>query len=338
MKHYGILLIGCGHIGLQHLSDIYYRDNILIEAVTDIDPERARKAARLFGAKRWSTDYKEFLKDDNINIVIIATYTDSHLSILRDCIKYEKHVLCEKPIASNLEDGKRFVELVKHSQTKVLVAHILRHNHSYKKIKELIDSGSIGELRLIRMSQNHHALNWERYCRLMNDCSPTLDCGVHYYDIVQWISGSDITEVMGISTKTQDDAPCDNYSVVQFRTENGCIGYYESGWGQSIRAFNEKEFIGTKGRITLRLLAQRAEDTEEGDLITVFHSETGQYELVNVKSVYNNMYGQITCLIDMIENKCEATPNIDAVYKAFRVAVAAENALMRGTKIKMCEF
>lgn len=338
MKNYGILLIGCGHIGMEHLSDIYYRDNITIEAVADVDLERARKAARLFGAKRWSTDYKEFLKDGNIDIVIIATYTDSHLSILRDCLENGKHVLCEKPIASNLEDGEEFVKLVKQSQSKVLVAHILRHNDSYKKIKQLIDGGTIGELRQIRMSQNHHTVNWYRYCRLMRDCSPTVDCGVHYYDIAQWISGSDIVEVMGMGTKTQDDAPCYNYSLVQFKMQNGCMGYYESGWGQSIRAYNEKEFIGTKGRITLKLQSQRGEDREEGDLITVFHSDTGVYESINVKSVYKNMYGQLSCLIDMIENNSAAIPNIDEVYKAFKVAIVAEQALLTETKINVLDY
>lgn len=338
MRNYGILLIGCGHIGMQHLSDIYYRDNITVEAVSDINPESAVKVAKLYGAKRWSTDYKELLKDKNIDIVIIATYTDSHLSILRDCLKYGKHVLCEKPIAGNLEDGNEFVKLVKESETKVLVAHILRHNSTYRRIKELVDSGAIGELRQIRMSQNHHTVKWERYCRLMEDCSPTIDCGVHYYDVAQWISGSDICEVMGMATKTQDDAPCNNYSLVQFKTENGCTGFYESGWGQSIRAFNEKEFIGTKGRITLRLQSQRAEDAEEGDLITVFHSDSGVYETINVKSIYKNMYGQIMCLINMIENNAEAMPSIDEVYKAFKVAIAADRAINIGTKVRVLEY
>lgn len=79
------------------------------------------------------------------------------------------------------------MKAVRSAPEKVLIAHILRHNRSYGKIRELIRNGAVGELKMIRMIQNHHAMNWERYCRLLMDCSPTVDCGVHYYDLVQWL-------------------------------------------------------------------------------------------------------------------------------------------------------
>ena len=82
MKTYGVLLIGCGHIGMQHLLDIYYRDNIRVEAVVDQDPERATQVARRCGALAWGQDYRPFLKSDRVDIVIIATYTDSHFERL----------------------------------------------------------------------------------------------------------------------------------------------------------------------------------------------------------------------------------------------------------------
>lgn len=138
MKKYGVLLIGCGYIGLQHLRDIYYRDNICIAAVVDQDEAAARMAAKKYGAKAYGTDYQRFLTDEGIDIVIIATYTASHLSILKDCLAHSKHVLCEKPIAATLADGEAFVEAVKAASSKVLVAHILRHNQSYRKVRELI--------------------------------------------------------------------------------------------------------------------------------------------------------------------------------------------------------
>ena len=78
-------------------------------------------------------------------------------------------LLCEKPIAGSLEEGEAFVRAVKASKQKCLVAHILRHNDSYRKIKSLIDDGVIGRPVLIRMAQNHHTMNWERYKKLLAD-------------------------------------------------------------------------------------------------------------------------------------------------------------------------
>ena len=159
MKTYGVLLIGCGHIGMQHLQDIYYRENIRLEAVVDKEPERAAQAARRCGALAWGQDYRHFLESDRVDIVIIASYTDSHLPILLECLAHHKHVLCEKPIARTLEEGQAFVEAVQKAPEKVLIAHILRHNRSYQKVRELVQEGAIGELRLLRMVQNHHAMN-----------------------------------------------------------------------------------------------------------------------------------------------------------------------------------
>lgn len=132
----------------------------------------------------------------------------------------------------------------------MLVAHILRHNRSYQKLAELIASGVIGEVRLMRMVQNHHALDWPRYKRLMEDCSPIVDCGVHYLDVMQWFTGVRICEVSGFGGRVDDDLDRSNYGMIHARLENGCIGFYEAGWSRSLAAENRKEFIGDKGRLT----------------------------------------------------------------------------------------
>ena len=336
MKTYGVLVIGCGHIGMQHLLDIYYREDIRIVAVVDKDPSAAEAAARRCGVQTWGTDYLPFLKRDTIDIVIIATYASTHLTILRECLAHHKHVLCEKPIGETLEQGLELVKTVKAAKEKVLIGHILRHNASYNKIRELIQSGAIGELRLVRMAQNHHTLlDWDRHRRLLQDCSPAVDCGVHYFDIVQWYTGSRIVEVTGFGARTQDDVVRDNFNMVTFRLENGCAGYYEVAWGQTIRTNNLKEFIGSKGRISLDMVISRSEDGEEGDKITVYHSDTGVYETVNVQTKYKDMYGQLKELIDMIENDTAGNPTIDDVWQAFKVAQAAQKSIESGNTIRI---
>ena len=333
MKTYGVLLIGCGHIGLEHLNEIYYRDNIKIVATVDSNIEAARVAARRAGCDKYSTDYRDFLGLDEIEIVIIATYTSSHLEILKDCLNHGKHILCEKPIAVTLEDGEAFAKAVKESNKKVLIAHILRHNKAYNLIRELIKNGAIGEIKVIRMTQNHHTLKWERYKRLMDDCSPTVDCGVHYYDIAEWLTGAHITEISGFGIKMQDDSPRENYTMVNFKMDNGCIGYYEAGWGQTIRSANIKEFVGTDGRITLELRDRRLNDSEEGDLITVYKKATDTYETYNVKGVYKDMYAQISSLIDMIEKNVSGNPTIDEALRAFKISLSAEQSIKTGKTI-----
>lgn len=330
-RQHGILLIGCGHIGKEHIEDIYYRDNIRIAAVADKDPERAASFARRYGALRHGTDYRAFLKDPLLDIVIIASYADSHLSILKDCLKAGLHVLCEKPIAADSRDGRAFYDLVRSSRSKVLVAHILRHNKTYQTVARMIREGAIGELKLMRMVQNHHALDWPRYKRLMEDCPPFVDCGVHYLDVMQWFSGSRITQAGGFSTRLDADSPCDNHGVINVRLENGCMGYYEAGWSPSLSSQNVKEFVGSKGHISLTLQALRHDHQEEGDLISLYSSVTGEYRTINVSAKYKDMYAQLQTLIRMIEEDADPIPSLQEAYSAFCAALTAKEAIAGGT-------
>ena len=328
MKKYGILLIGCGYIGCEHLKDIYFRPEFEIVAVVDKSAERAALAAKKYNALSYGKDYKPFLSDKRIQIVIIATYPDTHLEIAKECLLYGKHVLCEKPIARTFEESLKFYNMALKSKCKFQVAYILRHNRSYHKIKELIDSKIIGELKVIIMVQNQHISDWSRYCSLLENCMPIVDCGVHYIDIVRWFTGSEITKVSGFGTKIDKDSPKYNYTIMNFETENGCQGFYESCWSRNIGAQNVKEFIGTEGRITLTLAKHRGEEIADGDLIRIYSKDSEEYRSICYKSVYKDMYAQILSLINSIENDTPTVPSLEDVFKAQQIALEAEKAIL----------
>lgn len=331
-KQYGVMLVGCGYIGEQHIRDIAGKKEFSIIAVIDTNEQSAISFARRFHAECWGTDYRPFLSDARIDIVIVATYTGTHFEITRDCLNSGKHVICEKPIAANMEDARAFVQMVKRSSCKVTVSYVLRYNESYRRIKSLIQSGEIGALRMIRMEQSHKAGGdhpWERFLKLMEDCTPLVDCGVHYADLAQWMTESDVVAVSGISAKLDEDAPVDNYQLMTMKLASGCTAYYEVGWSKNISSGNTKDFIGTDGHIVLTMAANRKDGIHDRDLITVFHSD-GSVRKLEVKSVYKDMYGQARNLLDMIENGAEGVVSIDNVYSALRIVQTAQIAIDTG--------
>ncbi len=330
-RHYGVVLIGCGHIGEDHIQDIYYREGITVVGVVDHNLSRAQEFARKYKAQSYATDYREYLSRSDVDIVIIATYVNSHLEILRNCLSAGKHVICEKPIAASLKDGQEFIKLVKSSPCKVIVSYILRCNETYQKAAELIQSGVIGTVKTIRMVQNHHCKDWERYKALLKDCSPIVDCGVHYMDVMQWFTGSEIIGVDGFGTVLDSDLPQGiyNYGVINVRLQNGAVGYYEAGWSKTLASCNIKEFVGDKGRLSITLNAMRSKDVEEGDLIELYRFEGNQYITLNVNAKYKNMWAQFKRLTDMIENNAPAVPDIDEVFSGFKAVMQAD-AIVRG--------
>ncbi|MEG0229634.1 MAG: Gfo/Idh/MocA family oxidoreductase, partial [Oscillospiraceae bacterium] len=263
-KVYGLVLIGCGHIGAVHLEDIYFRENIRLIGVVDTNENVAQMFMKKYGAQSYSTSYKQYLDDENVDIVIIATYVSTHLKILKDCTEKGKHVLCEKPIAGNYKDALNFVECVKNAKSKVLIGHILRHNESYHKIAAMIEEDLIGKPIVMRMVQNHHTMNWDRYKKLLEDCSPIVDCGVHYVDVMQWFTKAKVVSVSGMGARLDYDIDEKNYNygMIQAKLSDGSIAYYEAGWSNSTASENVKEFIGPKGRIKLVLSAERSTHKE----------------------------------------------------------------------------
>lgn len=337
MKKYGIVLVGCGYMGAAHLDDIYYRENIEIRGVVDVNPEKAQEFMRRYGALSSSTSYKEYLSDPETDIFIIATYPSSHLKILKDCLEHDKNVLCEKPITSNLEDACEFVKQVKQAKAKVLIGHILRHNSTYNKVAEMIHEGLIGSPVVIRMVQNKHITDWKRHFELIKDTSPIIDCGVHYIDIMQWFTRSRIISVSGVSARTEKNIPEGKYNYGMFcaRLEDGSVAYYETGWGTTIASEDVKEFVGPEGRIRIVYCKDRYTHQEEGDLIEYYNYSENQYRNINNKAQRKATWEQMQYLIRMIEEKVDAVPNMDEVYKAFKIAHIADQAILTGQTLEV---
>lgn len=329
-KIYNIVLIGCGQMGEEHISRIYFKDNVNIKYACDYDLQKAETFKKKYSVQYVDANIEKCISDKDIDIVICATYPSSHLDILKLCIKYKKHLLCEKPITRNMEDGIEFVKLVKeHPECKVLIGHILRHNETYNKVAQMIQDGAIGSPIIMRMTQNHHTMNWKRYLKLIEETSPIIDCGVHYIDVMQWFTGEKIIDISGIGQRTEPDVSDDkyNYGLITMHLSNGSIGYYEAGWGNTIAADNLKEFIGPKGRIKLIFQKDRFSHQEEGDLIEYYQFPEKTYHTINIKCDRKPCDKQFDYLIKMIEKNIPAIPSIDEVFNCFNLATKADTII-----------
>lgn len=332
-KIYGVALIGCGHMGEAHLQNIYYKDNVKVVCVCDTHEDSAVKFKRKYFADCHTTSIDECISNTNVDIVICATYPSSHLEVLRKCIRHGKHLICEKPITPSLEEGAEFKELVKsHPEIKVLVGHILRHNHTYNVVADMISNGAIGHPIVMRMAQNHHTMDWQRYLELIKETSPIIDCGVHYIDLMQWFTGEKITEINGMGQRISADVPDDkyNYGMITVKLSDGSVGFYEAGWSNTMISDNLKEFIGPKGSIKVVFKKDRMSHQEEGDLIEYYKYPEKEYEIINVEGKRKSTDTQFDHLIDMIENDVPAKPSIDEVYDVFKIVMEADELIKNG--------
>lgn len=327
MKIYSVVIVGCGYICKSHVEDIYWRENIKVVGAVDVDLERAKQFAARYNIPSYGTDYKPYLEREDVDIVIIGTYTDTHLPIMKDCVEHGKHVLCEKPIANTVEKVEEFRQIATSGKAYVLIDLILRRNESYKLIKKMIDEGAIGHPVVFRMAQNHHTVgaNWERHKHLLNDCPPIVDCGIHYMDVMEWFTGSKVKSIRGIKSRLNNDIPENqtNYNIVTVKLDDGSSGYYEVVWSPSATQESIKEFLGPKGHIKLVYADSRSESDSRYDLIEYYNYDKDEYQNIDLESKYKPTYEQIKRLIDAIENGNSTNPEVDSACRINKMLLEA---------------
>jgi predicted dehydrogenase len=339
-----IAVIGCGRIAYgAHFPAFAQIEGLRIKYACDIIESKAQAMKEKYPqmVENVITDYNVALADPEVEAVFILTPNYSHYVITMDALRAGKHVFCEKPITINYELSCEMAEEAKKQGKLLNIGVVNRYQRSVEILEQMNREGKFGNIYHVYCSFRRYrgipGLGGDFTTKSQSGGGVLIDCGVHYFDIVQWYTGSKIVEVNGFGVKTQDDVARDNFNMITFRMENGCSGYYEVAWGQSVRTCNLKEFIGTKGRISLDMVISRSEDGEEGDKITVYHSDTGVYETVNVQTKYKDLYAQIKALIDMIENDTPGNPTIDEVWRAFLVAQAAQESVETGKPVRIEE-
>ncbi|RLF28413.1 MAG: hypothetical protein DRN05_04170 [Thermoplasmata archaeon] len=175
-------LIGLGKWGLNHLKSLNDVDCDII-GVFDTDKTKKRIADN-YGTTFFE-DYMKLLK--KTDAVVIATPTDTHYRLVKKCLHAGKHVLVEKPIAENSEQGKKLVELAKKKNLILSVGYLYRFNNAVKKTKELIDK--IGELQYITARYIHSTKPPRK------DSGVIMNLGIHVIDILNFITNRIPTSV-----------------------------------------------------------------------------------------------------------------------------------------------
>ncbi|MBI5649443.1 MAG: Gfo/Idh/MocA family oxidoreductase [Chloroflexi bacterium] len=138
-------LIGYGYWGPNLARNFHALANAQLVAVADADPKRLDEPARLYHA-RTHADYRELLADPTLDAVAISTPARTHFDIAREALNQGKHVLVEKPLAMSSAEARALIEIAAEKQRVLMVGHTFEHNPAVWKIRELVESRTIGEV------------------------------------------------------------------------------------------------------------------------------------------------------------------------------------------------
>ena len=115
--------------------------------ICDVDEKKLAKAKNLYGDKvKYYTDYKDVIADVAVDMCAVALRNEIGQIVAREVLKAKKHLFMEKPMATKLEDAKLLKRLAEENGVLIHIDHILVYHPIIRKIKEIIDSGELGEL------------------------------------------------------------------------------------------------------------------------------------------------------------------------------------------------
>jgi predicted dehydrogenase len=145
----GVAVIGAGYWGPNLLRNLQQNADFDVRYVCDLDLARARKVLGAYSTVPACTSIDEVLADPAVHAVAVATPAGSHLPVVTAALDAGRHVLVEKPLAANIEDGLKLVRLAADRGLTLMLDHTFCYTPVVSKLRELVSGGNIGELRYV---------------------------------------------------------------------------------------------------------------------------------------------------------------------------------------------
>ncbi|MEM3630038.1 MAG: Gfo/Idh/MocA family oxidoreductase, partial [Nitrososphaerota archaeon] len=180
-----------GFIGEVHTRAAFEIPNAKLVAIADINEERGKEVAKKYNTK-WYKDYNDMLKKEDIDAVIIATPDDLHLDPAIAAAEAGKHMLIEKPLATNVKDAEEIIKYAKKNGVKLMVGFIERFNPIFLTIKQAIVDGNIGAPILLYTKRINPLFIGERVGSRTNTLWWS---GIHDIDLMHWFLEDDVYRV-----------------------------------------------------------------------------------------------------------------------------------------------
>ncbi|MCC3355665.1 Gfo/Idh/MocA family oxidoreductase [Bacillus timonensis] len=194
-------LVGCGYISKKHLHALSRFDDAHLHAVSDLDESRMDEARNFYQTQsglthpiKYFKDYEEMLADQQLDAVIISSFSGLHAEMAKKALQFNKHVILEKPMALSIDGSNELIALAQKQKKELMVCHQLRFRPIMQKIKGIIDDGKIGtiylgvaSIRINRSPDYFTSAPWRG--KWETDGGMLINQGIHIIDLLQWFLG-----------------------------------------------------------------------------------------------------------------------------------------------------
>ena len=329
-------IIGGGRIGRLHAENIIYNiPQVKIKSISDIFSDQVKLWAYDLGIKNVYEDYKEIINDPEINAVLICSSTNTHAQFAVEAAEAGKNIFCEKPIDLNVGKIKEVIAAVEKSGVKCQVGFNRRFDHNFKKVRELVKQGKVGELHIIKITSRDPAPPPEEYVKVSGGIF--LDMTIHDFDMGRYLSGSEVEEVYVQAAVLVEpyigEAGDVDTAVITLKFKNGAIGIIDNS-RKAVYGYDQRvEVFGSKGCVTVSNDAPTSAvlSCEEG----VFSDKPKYFFLERYKDSYIE---EMQDFFKAIANNSDTPVTVVDGLKPVLIGLAAKKSLKENRPVKISEI
>jgi predicted dehydrogenase len=323
-----VALIGAGGMGSVHASCYPDIGNAQLVAVMDVRPEVASAAAEKYGAQAYS-DAEKLFSEADFDTVDICTPTPSHIEYIRMAAAAGKAICCEKPFCRTIEECREAISICNKANVPLFVAHVLRWFPEFRRAKELVASGSVGEAAVIRTSRvSGHPGGWNDWFRDYSQSGGVvLDLSIHDLDWLLWTFGP-VNHVFARGLGASREGVSD-YALVTIRFKNGAIAHVEGSWAAPTGFAVSFEIAGDKG--LLEFSDKRVTTYGEAHWNA---DQSGVTESVSSPVKENPYLLELRSFYDCLETGTPFAVTPKEAMNAVALALAANESIKTGQPVK----
>jgi len=332
--------LGWGVIGAGGIADrrtipegIIPSDKCRLVMVMDTAPARAKAVGEKYGVP-YTTEIEDVLTNSDIDVVYIATPTFLHKPQALAAAEAGKHVLVEKPLGLDLEEGRAILEACRKQGVKCATGYMMRFHGAHQAIKRMIETGELGQVVFGRAQltcwyppmQGAWRQEWK-----LGGGGALMDMGTHCLDLLEWLVGR-IDRVCCLSQTVTFDYEVEDSATALLHFEDGAQGIVDVSFNVPDEAAqNVLELRGTKGAV----YADHTIGQDAGGRVRVYLPEdVGDYDAAQVREGQDigrelefprvNMYqAEVEALVEAIEGRSESLACGEVGLRALELTLRA---------------
>ncbi len=244
----GVGVVGCGKIGAIRAAVAAADPRSRLIAVADVVADRAADIANREGVA-CSPSWQSLIDRDDIEAVVVATTHDQLAPVSLAALRAGKHVLCEKPMSTNVAEAAGLLEATRHAGRVLKVGFNHRYHPAILRARQAVDEGQLGPLLFIRCRYGHGGRpGYEHEWRMdpaRSGGGELLDQGIHAIDLFRWFLG-ELSEVTGLTATWVWPTTVEDNAFAFFRTPAGQVASLHASWTQWKNLFSF-EIFGERG-------------------------------------------------------------------------------------------